>query len=211
MALGTALSQRLGLQNIDQQIVGDTKILMASINTKKSQFTHFLGAEDGRSEGLFLQWLDLWLSSTISYPVIIKIQELSLIVLLTFMFNEAIKLKCTLCQCYFDTINKISSLEIPTDKEDLLSMTIIEANKSSNTIMERMDLWFDTIKIKLNDVSNIINIDILASRTESPAGRTSGAAASSESSDGPPPGGPPPVGPPPGGPPPASPPVILNP
>ena len=43
-------------------------------------------------------------------------------------------------------------------------MTIIEANKSSNSIMERMDLWFDTIKIKLNDVSNIINIDDLASK-----------------------------------------------
>ena len=35
------------------------------------------------------------------------------------------------------------------------------------------------------DVSNIINIDDLASRTESPSGGTSGAAASSESSGGP--------------------------
>ena len=35
MALGTALSNLLGLKDLDQQIVGDTKILMASIKMKK--------------------------------------------------------------------------------------------------------------------------------------------------------------------------------
>ena len=72
MALGTALSNILGLKEMNQQIVGDTKILMASIKMKTSQFTRFLRAEDGSSEGLLLQQLNLWLSSTLSYPVINK-------------------------------------------------------------------------------------------------------------------------------------------
>ena len=100
MALGTALSNLLGLKYLDQQIVGDTKILMASIKMKKSQFTRFLGAEDGSSEELLHQQLNLWLSSTISYPVINKIQELSLIDILSTMINEATKLKSTLCQFF---------------------------------------------------------------------------------------------------------------
>ena len=94
-----------------------------------------MGAEDRSSEGLLLQQLNLWLSSTLFYAAINKIQELALTDLLSSMINEATKLKSTLCQCYFNIINKISGLEIPNEKEDLLSMAIIEANKSSNRVV----------------------------------------------------------------------------
>ena len=89
MALGTCLSNLLGLKDLDPQIVGDSKILISSIKMRISQFKHFMGAEDGRTEGLLLQWLDLWLNSTPSYPTINKIQELSLIDLLITIINEA--------------------------------------------------------------------------------------------------------------------------
>ena len=107
----------------------------------------------------------------------------------TLFVNEATKLKSSLSQCYFDIINKISCLEIPSDKENLLSMAIIEANKCSDTILERTELWFDTIKIKLSDVSNIISIDDLASNIGTPTGVAPGSGTTSESS------GPPPVPP----------------
>ena len=87
-----------------------------------------------------------------------------------------------MCQCYFDIIYKISGLEIPNEKEDLLSLANNEANKSTKSVIERTELWFDIIKIKLADVNNIINVDNLASGTETPAGGTTGAAASTESS-----------------------------
>ena len=93
MALGTCLSNLLGLKDLDQQLVGVSKILIAGVKMKKSQFTRFMGSEDGSTEGLLLQRLDLWLNSTPSYPHINKIQELSLIDLLTNIFNEANKLK----------------------------------------------------------------------------------------------------------------------
>ena len=59
MALGTCLSNLLGLKDLDPQLVGDSKILIAGVKMKKSQFTRFMGAEDGSTEGLLLQWLDL--------------------------------------------------------------------------------------------------------------------------------------------------------
>merc|ERR1711954_607999 len=113
---------------------------------RKNQFTGIMGAEDRISEGLLLQQLDLWLNSAPSYPTINKIQELSLIDLLTTIINEANKLKSSLCQSYFDIISKMSCLDIPADKENLLSMSITDANKCSNTISERTELWFDTVK-----------------------------------------------------------------
>ena len=197
MALGTCLSNLLGLKDLDPQIVRDSKILIPSVKMRKSQFTRFMGAEDGSTEGLLLQRLDMWLNTTPSYPTINKIQELSLIDLLTTIINEANKLKSSLCQCYFDIISKISCLDIPADKENLLSMSIIEANKCTNSISEHTELWFDTVKIKLSDVSNIISIDDLASNIGTPAGVAPGSGTTSESS-GPPPG-PPAVPPVPGG------------
>ena len=59
MALGTALSNLLGIANLDQHIVGETKLLMAGIKIKKSQFTRFLGSEDRSSQGFLLQRLNL--------------------------------------------------------------------------------------------------------------------------------------------------------
>ena len=132
MALGTALANLLGIENLDQHIVKDTKLLMSGIKMKKSQFTRFLGSEDGSSQGLLLGRLDLWLNSTPVYPAINKTQELTLMELLTTMIAEATELKSMLCQSYFDIINKISALEVPNDKEELLSLAISEANKSSN-------------------------------------------------------------------------------
>ena len=48
-----------------------------------------MGAEDPSTEGLLLQRLDLWLSSTLPYPAINKIQELALTNLLSLLINEA--------------------------------------------------------------------------------------------------------------------------
>ena len=189
MPLGTCLSNLLGYKDLDPQLVGDSKILIAGVKMEKSQFKRFMGSEDGSSEGMLLQRVNLWLSSTPSYPHINKIQELSLIDLLTNIFNEANKLKASLCQCFFDIISKISLLDVPADKENLLSMSIIEANKCANSISERTELWFDTVKIKLQDVSNIISIDDVACSIGTPAGVAPGSTTASESS------GPPPVPP----------------
>ena len=78
-------------------------------------------------------------------------------------------------------------------------MAINEVNKCSNTISECTELWFNTVKIKLSDVSNIISIDDLASNTETPAGVTPGSATTTESSGPPSPQVPPAVPPVPGG------------
>ena len=102
--------------------------------------------------------------------------------LLKTLISEETKLKAMVCQCYFDIISKISGLDIPNDKEDLLSLTINECNKSSNSIIERTEQWFDLIKIKLADVSHIINVDDLASGVEAPSGAASGSATATESS-----------------------------
>ena len=100
MALGTALASVLGIANLDQHVVKDTKILMSGIKMKKSQFTRFLGSEDGSSQGLLLGRLDLWINSTPVYPAINKTQELALRELLNTMIAEATKLKSMLCQSY---------------------------------------------------------------------------------------------------------------
>ena len=46
MALGTCLSNLLGLKDLDQQLVGVSKILIAGVKMKKSQFTRFMGSEE---------------------------------------------------------------------------------------------------------------------------------------------------------------------
>ena len=78
MALGTTLASLLGIANLDQHVVKDTKLLMSEIKMKKSQFTSFLGSEDCSNPGLLLGRLDLWLNSTPVYPVINKTQNLAL-------------------------------------------------------------------------------------------------------------------------------------
>ena len=67
-------------------------------------------------------------------------------------------------------VEQISTQELPSDKDELLSLTINEANKSSNSIIERTEQWFDLVKIKLAEVSHVINIDNLAAGMEAPPG-----------------------------------------
>ena len=124
MALGTALANILGIPNLNEHVVKDTKILLAGVKTKKAQFTRFDGTEDGSSQSLLLGRIDLWINSTPVYPVINKSQQLALKELLNKIIAEATQLKSMLCQSYFDIINKISTLEVPNDKEELLSLAI---------------------------------------------------------------------------------------
>ena len=57
---------------------------------------------------------------------------------------------------------------MPNDKEEALSLAISEANKSSNSIIEKAEQWFDFVKIRLAEVNHIINIDYLVTGTEAP-------------------------------------------
>ena len=132
MALGMAIASVLEIANLNEHVVKDIKILMSGIKTKKSQFTRYVGLEDGSSQGLLLDRLDLWINSTPIYPAINKTQDLALTELLNNKIAEATKYKSMLCQSYFDIINKISTLEVPSDKNEVLSLAINEANKSSN-------------------------------------------------------------------------------
>ena len=91
----------------------------------------------------------------------------------------------------FDIINKISALEIPNEKDELLSLAINKANKSSNSIIERTEQWFDLVKIKLVDVSHVINVDNLATGVEAPSGAATVSAVSTEASGSTPPAVPP--------------------
>ena len=76
-----------------------------------------------------------------------------------------------LCKSDLDIISKFFALEVPDDKEEVLSLAISEANKSSNTILERREQWFDYVKVRLAEVNDIIiNIDDLVARTESRTG-----------------------------------------
>ena len=60
MALGSSLSSILDL-DLNENFVTDIKILTATIQSKKSQFTRFLGSEDDSNEGLLLSRVDLWI------------------------------------------------------------------------------------------------------------------------------------------------------
>ena len=72
-------------------------------------------------------------------------------------------------------------------------MSIIEANKCANSISKQTELWLNSVKMKISDVSAIISIDDLVSKIGSPAGLTPGSETSTESSGPPqvPPGVPP--------------------
>lgn len=78
MALGATLSNILGLSRLDEHIIKEAKILMASVKTKKSQFTRVVGTEDGFSQGLLLGRIDLWIESTPVFTAINKSQLLAL-------------------------------------------------------------------------------------------------------------------------------------
>ena len=102
------MANLLGLKDLVQQIVGDTKLLIAGIEMKKSQFTCFLDLEDVSIQSRLLQKLDLWQSSTPIYPAICKTQELALSNILTTLIGEAAKVKSMPFEC--------SGLEIPSKK-----------------------------------------------------------------------------------------------
>ena len=74
MALGTSLSNILEL-NLNENFNKEIKVLAASIQSKKTQFTRFLGAEDMSTEGLLLSRVDLWIKSVTNYPVLNKSQS----------------------------------------------------------------------------------------------------------------------------------------
>ena len=109
MALGTSLSNILEL-NLNENFNKEIKVLAASIQSKKTQFTRFLGAEDLSSEGLLLSRVDLWIKSVTNYPVLNKSQSQVIKELLSKIVVEAMSLKNSLCQAYFDLTQKISTL-----------------------------------------------------------------------------------------------------
>ena len=77
MALGTALASILSKSNLNEHVVKDIKILMSAIKMMKSQFTRFVGSEDGSSQDLLLERLELWINTTPVFPVINKTSKLA--------------------------------------------------------------------------------------------------------------------------------------
>ena len=77
MALGTALASILSKSNLNEHVVKDIKILMSAIKMMKSQFTRFVGSEDGSSQDLLLERLELWINITPVFPVINKTSKLA--------------------------------------------------------------------------------------------------------------------------------------
>ena len=68
-------------------------------------------------------------------------------------------LKNGLCQAYFNLTQKISTIDAPADKEVLISVAISESNKGANSVLERLERWFDLVWIKLEDIKHIVEID----------------------------------------------------
>ena len=77
MALGTALASILSKSSLNEHVVKDIKILMSAIKMMKSQFTRFVGSEDGSSQDLLLERLELWINITPVFPVINKTSKLA--------------------------------------------------------------------------------------------------------------------------------------
>ena len=77
MALGTVLASILSKSNLNEHVVKDIKILMSAIKMMKSQFTRFVGSEDGSSQDLLLERLELWINTTPVFPVINETSKLA--------------------------------------------------------------------------------------------------------------------------------------
>ena len=101
MALGPSLSSILAL-NLNEDFNKEIKILAASIQSKKTIFTRFLGAEDLSTEGLLLGRIDLWIQSVPNYPALNKSQSQVIKELLPKLVGEAMSLKTGLYQAYAD-------------------------------------------------------------------------------------------------------------
>ena len=92
MTLGTSLSSILEL-HLNKKVNNEMKILAAPIQSKKTIFTQFLGAEDLSTEGLQLGRIDLWIQSVPNYPVLNKSQSQVIKELLPKLVGEAMSLK----------------------------------------------------------------------------------------------------------------------
>ena len=99
MALGPSLSNILEL-NLNENFNKEIKILAASIQSKKTIFTWFWGAEDLSTEGLLLGRIDLWIRSVPNYPALNKSQSQVIKELFPKLVGEAMSLKTSLYQAY---------------------------------------------------------------------------------------------------------------
>ena len=144
MTLGTSLSSIMEL-NLDENFNKDIKVLASVIQSKKTQFSRFLGAEDMSTEGLLLRRVELWIQSVANYPILNKSQTQVIKDLLSSIVAEAMSLKKSLCQAYFDFPLKISTIDTPADKEVLISVALSESNKGGNSVLERLERWSDLV------------------------------------------------------------------
>ena len=144
MALGPSLSSILDL-NLNENFNKEIKILAASIQSKKTIFTQFWGAEDLSTKGLLLSRKDLWIQNVPNYPVLNKSQSQVIKELLPKLVGEAMSLKTSLYQAYVNLTQKIATTDIPADKEALISVVIAESNKGATSVLERLERWFDVI------------------------------------------------------------------
>ena len=99
------------------------------------------------TEGLLLSRVDLWIQSVSNYPVLNKSQSQVIKELLSKIVVEAMSLKNSLCQAYFNLTQKISTIDTPADKEVSISVAIIESNKGANSVLERLERWFHLVWI----------------------------------------------------------------
>ena len=104
-----------------------------------------MGAEDSSTEGLLLSRIDLWIQSVPNYPVLNKSQSQVIKELLPKVVGEAMSLKTSLYQAYVNLTQKIATIDIPADKEALISVAIAESNKGATSVLERLEKWFDLI------------------------------------------------------------------
>ena len=158
MALGAALQSIYDLK-ISENYNKDIKILAASIQSKKTIYTRFMGAEDLSTDGLLMGRINLWMQGTPNYPTLTSSQIQTIKELLPKLVNEALALKTSLYQAYSDLTQRIATTDIPNDKEELISIVITESNKGATTVLERLEWWFDVICMKLEGIKDIIEVD----------------------------------------------------
>ena len=113
-----------------------------------------------------LSRVDLWIKSVTNYPVLNKSQSQVIKELLSKIVIEAMSLKNSLCQAFFDLTQKMSTIDAPADKEVLISVAISESNKGAISVLERLERWFDLVQIKLGDTKQIVEVDVFLESTE---------------------------------------------
>ena len=158
MALGAALQSIYDLK-ISENYNKDIKILAASIQSKKTIYTRFMGAEDLSTDGLLMGRINLWMQGTPNYPTLTSSQIQTIKELLPKLVNEALALKTSLYQAYSDLTQRIATTDIQNDKEELISIVITESNKGATTVLERLERWFNAIRLKLEGIKDIIQVD----------------------------------------------------